>query len=96
VIVGVNAFTVDEAPPIDLHRADPDVERRQLDRVQELRARRDPARHAAAIGALQAACASTDNVMPHLIEAGKAGATLGEMCDVFRETFGVYRDPGRF
>ena len=43
-----------------------------------------------------AACAGTDNVMPHLIEAGKAGATLGEMCDVFRETFGVYRDPGRF
>ena len=33
--------------------------------------------------------------MPHLIEAGKAGATLGEMCDVFREAFGVYRDPAR-
>jgi methylmalonyl-CoA mutase N-terminal domain/subunit len=96
VIVGVNAFTVDEAPPIDLHKADPDVERRQLERVQELRARRDPARHAAAMAGLQAACAGTDNVMPHLIGAGKAGATLGEMCDVFRETFGVYRDPGRF
>jgi methylmalonyl-CoA mutase N-terminal domain/subunit len=72
------------------------VERRQLERVQELRARRDPARHAAAMAALTAACESTDNVMPHLIEAGKAGATLGEMCDVFRGTFGVYRDPGRF
>ena len=96
VIVGVNAFTADEVPPIDLHRADPDVERCQLERVHELRARRDPARHAAAMSALLAACAGTDNVMPHLIEAGKAGATLGEMCDVFRETFGVYRDPGRF
>ena len=96
VIVGVNAFTADEVPPIDLHRADPDVERRQLERVHELRARRDPARHEAAMSALLAACAGTDNVMPHLIEASKAGATLGEMCDLFRETFGVYRDPGRF
>ncbi len=96
VIVGVNAFTADEVPPIDLHRADPDVERVQLERVRELRARRDPARHAAAMAALLAACAGTDNVMPHLIEAGKAGATLGEMCDVFRGSFGVYRDPGRF
>ncbi len=96
IIVGVNAFTVDEVPPIDLHRADPEVEARQLERVHELRARRDATRHAAAMAALHAACAGTDNVMPHLIEAGKAGATLGEMCDVFRETFGVYRDPGRF
>ncbi len=96
IIVGVNAFTLDEAPPIDLHRADPEVERMQRERVLELRGRRDPARHAVAIDALRQACDGTDNVMPHLIEAGKAGATLGEMCDVFRAAFGVYRDPGRF
>jgi methylmalonyl-CoA mutase N-terminal domain/subunit len=96
VIVGVNAFTLDEAPPIDLHRADPEVERMQRERVLDLRATRDEARHTAAIEALRRACDGTDNVMPHLIEAGKAGATLGEMCDVFRAAFGVYRDPGRF
>jgi len=92
----VNAFTLDEAPPIDLHRADPEVERLQRERVIDLRATRDAGRHAAAMDALRQACEGTDNVMPHLIEAGKAGATLGEMCDVFRAAFGVYRDPGRF
>ena len=94
---GVNAFTLDEAPPIDLHRADPAVERMQLERVLDAARDRDAgAPRGRASTALRAACAGTDNVMPHLIEAGKAGATLGEMCDVFREAFGVYRDPGRF
>jgi methylmalonyl-CoA mutase N-terminal domain/subunit len=72
------------------------VERLQRERVIDLRATRDAGRHAAAMDALRQACEGTDNVMPHLIEAGKAGATLGEMCDVFRAAFGVYRDPGRF
>jgi methylmalonyl-CoA mutase N-terminal domain/subunit len=96
IIVGVNAFQAAEDAPIELHRVDPAVERDQIERVRALRARRDAAAHAAALGAVRTACEGTDNVMPHLIAASRAGATLGEMCDVFRSVWGVYRDPGRF
>jgi methylmalonyl-CoA mutase N-terminal domain/subunit len=93
VIVGVNAFALEDEPPIETHRADPEVERLQVERVRELRSRRDPAEWAAALAAVRAACEGGDNVMPRLIAAAKAGATLGELCDVFRAVWGVYRDP---
>jgi methylmalonyl-CoA mutase N-terminal domain/subunit len=64
-----------------------------VERVRELRSRRDPAEWAAALAAVRAACEGGDNVMPRLIAAAKAGATLGELCDVFRAVWGVYRDP---
>ncbi len=96
VIVGVNAFAVDEAPPIDLHEADPRVERGQIERVRSLRSARDAEAHAAALRAVRDGCAGDANVMPLLIDAARCGATLGELCDVFRDVFGVYRDPGRF
>jgi methylmalonyl-CoA mutase N-terminal domain/subunit len=95
-VVGVNAFVEDgrEEPPI--HRTDGAVEALQVERVQALRARRDAVAHADALAALRAACAGEDNVMPHLIAAAAADATIGEMCDVFRDTWGAYRDPGRW
>ncbi len=95
-IVGVNAHVEEggEEPPI--HRADPAVEEAQVARARDLRARRDPAAHAAAMDALRAACAGTDNVMPRLVAAAEADATIGEMCDVFRDTWGPYRDPARW
>jgi methylmalonyl-CoA mutase, N-terminal domain len=97
VIVGVNAFDQDEEDAdIPLHIADPQIEQLQAERVRELRARRDPAAHGSAMAALEAACRGTDNVMPHLVAASAAGATIGEMCDVFRRVWGVYRDPGEF
>jgi methylmalonyl-CoA mutase, N-terminal domain len=96
VVVGVTHFAGAEEPEIDLHRADPSVERDQVARVQALRARRDAAAHAAAIADVRAACAGDANVMPALVAAAHAGATIGELCDVFREVFGVYRDPGRY
>jgi methylmalonyl-CoA mutase N-terminal domain/subunit len=96
VMVGVNAFVQpdEEAPPI--HRPDPETERLQVRRVREWRERRDPATHEAALAALRRACEGSENVMPHLIAAAAAGATLGEQCDVFREVWGAYRDPGRW
>jgi methylmalonyl-CoA mutase, N-terminal domain len=95
-MVGVNSQLQDDTAAIELHRPDPTAERRQVERVGELRARRDPARHARALDALRAACAGTDNVMPVLIDAAAAGATIGEACDVFREVWGRYRDPARW
>jgi methylmalonyl-CoA mutase N-terminal domain/subunit len=95
-IVGVNAHVEpdDEDPPI--HRPDPQVAVRQVEGVRALRARRDPAAHARAIERLRAACAGDENVMPHLVAAAGADATIGELCDVFRDAWGAYRDPGRW
>lgn len=96
VMVGVNAHVQhdDEEPPI--HRADPAVERRQVEAVRAWRARRDPERHAAALADVRAACEGDGNVMPRLVEAARAGATTGELCDVLRDVWGAYRDPAHW
>ena len=94
VIVGVNKC-VDAGPreSIPTLKIDPEVERSQRERVVALKARRDAARVAATLSAVRAACASSDNLVPPIIDAVKADVTVGEICDVFREVFGVYRDP---
>ena len=94
VIVGVNKY-VDAGPreSIPTLKIDPEVERSQRERVVALKARRDAARVAATLSAVRAACASSDNLVPPIIDAVKADVTVGEICDVFREVFGVYRDP---
>lgn len=96
VIVGVNKY-VDDGPgaggEIPTLMIDGEVERDQRERIVRLKATRDAARSAAAIEAVRQACKSGDNLMPPIIDAVKADVTLGEVCDVFREVFGVYRDP---
>ncbi|MEW6581875.1 MAG: methylmalonyl-CoA mutase family protein [Actinomycetota bacterium] len=95
-VIGVNSHVQDGDAPVELHRADPEAERLQAEQVRALRARRDPHAHAAAVAALRRACEGTDNVMPRLIDAAAAGATIGEACDVFRDVWGSYRDPARW
>ena len=95
-VVGVNAHVEEETEDPPIHRADHGVEARQVERVQALRAGRDATAHAAALARLRAACAGDDNVMPHLVAAAEADATVGEMCDVLRDAWGAYRDPGRW
>jgi methylmalonyl-CoA mutase N-terminal domain/subunit len=95
-VVGVNAHVEREGDEPPIHRADPAVEARQVERVRALRARRDASAHAAALARLREACAGGANVMPHLVDAAEADATVGEMCDVLREVWGAYRDPGRW
>ncbi|MEA2536253.1 MAG: methylmalonyl-CoA mutase, N-terminal domain, partial [Chloroflexota bacterium] len=92
VVVGVNLFQ-DEAgatPPI--HRIDPDGERRQIEGLRRVRAERDPAAWATALDRLAAAAAGDDNVMPALIEAVRAFATVGEISDRLRATWGEHRE----
>ena len=92
IVVGVNLFQ-DEAgatPPI--HRIDPDGERRQIEGVRRVRAERDPAAWAAALDRLEAAAAGEDNVMPALIEAVRAYATVGEISDRLRAAWGEHRE----
>lgn len=97
-ILGVNKY-VSEKPPLEfILKLDPDLETRQIERVQQFRARRDKGRLKKAMGELRRAIEGPErwenNVMPPLIEAVRAGATEGEICDLFREVFGTYEDPG--
>ena len=96
LMVGVNAHVEEDEEEPDIHRADPEVERRQIEHLRAWRERRDPEAHADALGALRAACEGDENVMPRLVAAAHAGATIGELCDVLREVWGAYRDPARW
>jgi methylmalonyl-CoA mutase N-terminal domain/subunit len=92
-IVGVNKYVSGERPGIPILEMDPNGFDRQVSRLAKLRLERDNEQVQAALDALRAACAGTDNTMPYLIEAAKAYATLGEITDVMREVFGVYQEP---
>lgn len=91
VVVGLNKFQVKEGPPKGLLRVDPSVGERQVQKLRELRAKRDGARVKAALAALEAAAKGDANLMPPILEAVRAYATLGEVCDVLRGVFGEYR-----
>ncbi len=93
IIVGVNAYREGVEPPIPTLAIDPAVERDQVERIRSLRRRRDAAAARTALAGIEAAARGTDNLVPPIIDAVEAGVTLGEICDVFREVFGVYRDP---
>ena len=94
VVVGVNRFRDDGAgeavPPIQ--RIDPDGERRQIERVKRVRAERDAAAWSVALDRLEAGARGTDNLLPLMIDAVKAYATVGEISDRLRAAFGVHRE----
>jgi methylmalonyl-CoA mutase N-terminal domain/subunit len=92
VIVGVNRYELDEEEPIPILRIDPALERKQIDRVRALRARRDSAAVEAALAELKQAAAGDRNLMEPIIDAAKAYGTMGEMCDALREVWGVWRE----
>jgi methylmalonyl-CoA mutase N-terminal domain/subunit len=93
VIVGVNAYVMEEQQPLDILTIDPAVEARQIERLQELRRSRDEARWQRALDGLQKAATAKENLMPPLIEAVKAYATVGEICAALKEVFGEYEEP---
>jgi len=92
VVVGVNKFTVKEEQTGEILKVDPAVRQRQMERLAALRARRDNARVQALLERLRLAAEGTTNLMPLLIECAAAYVTLGEICDVLREVFGIYRE----
>jgi methylmalonyl-CoA mutase, N-terminal domain len=93
VIVGVNRYELASEPPIEILKIDPALEQKQIDRVQALRGRRDSAAAESALGALKAASARDDvNLMPLILDAARAYVTMGEMCDAWREVWGVWRE----
>jgi len=90
-IVGVNGYAEEGGVSIPILQMDPQGYERQIARLQRLRLERDHAKVASTLDALRAAAQGTINVMPCILEAAKAYATLQEITDVLRETFGVYQ-----
>jgi methylmalonyl-CoA mutase N-terminal domain/subunit len=91
VVVGVNAFKADD-PPVTVMKVDPALEARQVAKLQAFRARRSGAAAKAALDEVRRAAKGRDNLMPPILAAVKAQATLGEISDVMREVFGEYRE----
>ncbi|RLM70655.1 methylmalonyl-CoA mutase [Halorubrum sp. Atlit-8R] len=94
IIVGVNEFEVDEEPEMDLEEVDPEQEQNQRDRLNEVKAERDDDAVDEALAGLREAAQGSENVMPHVVDAVKAYATVQEISDVLRDEFGEYK-PGR-
>lgn len=100
VIVGVNKFR-SQRPELEfVLKIDPELERRQIERTRQFKEKRDKVRLQNAMDELRRRCEGTpcweNNVMPALIEAARAGATEQECCDLYRDVFGIYTDPGTF
>ncbi len=90
IIVGVNEFEVDEEPKEDIEEVSEEEQRRQQERVDQIREDRDSEAVDAALTALKDAASSDQNVMPYIIDAVKAYATTGEICNALRDVFGEY------
>jgi methylmalonyl-CoA mutase, N-terminal domain len=92
IVVGVNHYELDEDEPIPILRIDPELERKQIERVQAVRARRDTALVEAALADLKQAAAGDRNLMGPIVAAAKAYLTMGEMCEALREVWGTWRE----
>jgi methylmalonyl-CoA mutase N-terminal domain/subunit len=90
VIVGVNRFAEEESEPIELHRLDPEAERRQLERTARVRAERNADAAEAALADVRRVAAGEGNLLVPLREALRARATIGEICNTLREEWGMY------
>ncbi len=96
-IVGVNDFLTEEEVPISILKIDPELERKQVERLQKLRKERDNAKVEKALRELEKAAEAEDvNVMPYIVEAVRHYATLGETCQVLRDVYGEYEEPALF
>ena len=91
IIVGVNRFQSDDQP-IELLQIDETSAQHQTAKLAALRKRRDNGRVRRALDALQHAAEGTENTMPFLLDAVRAYATLGEICDALRSVFGTYQE----
>jgi methylmalonyl-CoA mutase, N-terminal domain len=95
VVVGVNKFRMEEseAHEIELHQNDPATEKRQIERVQQVRRARDGCRVRETLARLRTAAQGAENLMPAIIEATRAYATVGEISQVLRDVFGEFHEP---
>jgi methylmalonyl-CoA mutase N-terminal domain/subunit len=94
-VVGVNAYTADAGAEIPVFRVDPALEREQAERLATARHARDNARVQATLSHLHSAAGTRDNLMPRIIDAVAARATIGEICTTLARTFGRHREGAR-
>jgi methylmalonyl-CoA mutase N-terminal domain/subunit len=95
IVVGVNDFRGDEEEPIPILKIDESVAGAQVERLRAVKAERSADGVRATLGGVERACRDGTNLVPPVIEAVKAYATLGEISDVFRKVWGAYREEGR-
>ena len=93
IVVGVNDFVVDEQTEIEPLRVSEASFKAQVERLRKLRRTRDAKKHEQALERLFKACESDENTMPFILDAVRAKATLGEICDVMRQVFGPWEEP---
>jgi methylmalonyl-CoA mutase N-terminal domain/subunit len=96
IMVGVNKYATEAQHPVPLVEIDEKVGEEQIRRLKDLRRRRDSRAVSQSLADIRAACKTGANVMPHCIAAVKNLATEQEICDVYREVYGEYRDPGLY
>jgi len=92
IVVGVNSFQLDEEKEIPLQRIDEALERKQVERLRALRAKRDQAKWAAAVTKVEESARGSANLMPAIIEAVESNATVGEISDAMRHVYGEYQE----
>ena len=92
VVVGVNRYATDDPAQMEMFTLDPALERAQVRRVQAVRASRDQGNWKAALEGVAAAARGRDNVVPRIVTAVEAKATVGEIADTLREVFGEYKE----
>jgi len=90
IVVGLNRFQTTEPKPSNILRVDPGVGLSQMEKIKKVKTSRDAQQVAQTLAAIKNKAQGTDNLMPLILEAVKAYATLGEICDVLREVFGEY------
>jgi methylmalonyl-CoA mutase, N-terminal domain len=93
-VVGVNKYATEEKLPVEILEIDEALEKNQIEKTRRIKTERDNNKIRECLEKLGEACVSGKNVMDPIIDAVNAYATLQEVCDVFREVFGEYRDPG--
>jgi methylmalonyl-CoA mutase, N-terminal domain len=92
IVVGVNDFVTQDQRQIPTLRIDAEIERSQVARVQALRAKRDAARTRAALDELERRAKTTENLLPAILAAVEAYATVGEISDALRRVYGEYQE----
>ena len=92
IVVGVNSFHQDEEKAVPLQHIDESLERKQVERLRAVRTKRDQAKWAAAVKAVEDAARGTANLMPVIVEAVEANATVGEISDAMRHVYGEYHE----
>ncbi|MFP5288935.1 MAG: methylmalonyl-CoA mutase family protein, partial [Thermoanaerobaculia bacterium] len=96
LIVGVNAFQLENEPPIDILYIADDLAERQIAFIDDVKSRRDAGAVERTLGALKRGAAGSENTMPLILDCVKAYCTVGEISDALRDVFGTYEEPAVF